>query len=177
MIDGTSSDDSTLDCEYTTGVEMKRRRGEAYTGKGHGTLRYELFTRAKRRIEASMASGHYCEVIALCESIIADRLESRLSFLRRENVGFETLGPLLTGLEKAETDSELLKLVAELRQWAKKRNRALHELVKIEDGVPHLSWDQRIELLQGDAQCGYELLKGLYNRVADLNPSHTDRVF
>lgn len=159
------------------GGAMNRVRGEAFTGKGHGTLRYQLFMRAKRQIESSMAAGHYCEVIALCESVIADRLESRLSFLTQHNVGFQTLGRLLPDLKQVETDEAISSLLEELDQWRTQRNRALHELVKVEDGIPHTSWEDRIERLGQDAQWGYDLLKKLYHRVADLNLLHSDRVF
>jgi hypothetical protein len=156
---------------------VNRLRGEAYAGRGHGRLRYELLVRAKQRIEACLSDGHYCEVIALCESVIGDRLESRLSYLTGDNVGFKTLGHLLLKLREAETDSQLRSLLEDLDIWRGRRNRALHELVKIEDGVPHTSWDDRIEALRQDAENGFELLRRLYHRVADLNPRHTDRVF
>jgi hypothetical protein len=156
---------------------MNRIRAEAFTGQGHGKLRYELFSSAKHRIESSMAHGYYCEVIALCESVIGDRLESRLSFLTQQNVGFKTLGRLLTNLRGCETDNIICDLVEEIDVWRDRRNRALHELVKIEDGVLHTSWKERLETLREDAERGYDLLRKIYNRVADLNPRHSDRVF
>ena len=77
----------------------ERLRGEAYTGKGYGTLRYRLFVRARKRIESSIRRGYFCEAIAICESVIGDRLESRLSYLSKKNIGFRNLGHLIINLK------------------------------------------------------------------------------
>ena len=42
-----------------------------------------------------MEHGFYCEAITLSESIIADRLDSRLSYLKQHNCGFRMLGELV----------------------------------------------------------------------------------
>ena len=72
-----------------------RSRGKAYAGKGYGTRRRLLFEAARDHIERSIEVGFFCEAIAVSESIIADRLESRLSWLTKQNVGFKTLGWLV----------------------------------------------------------------------------------
>ena len=68
----------------------KRPRGEASSGKGYGSLRYRLFKSAGPHIEKSIREGYYCEAITIIESVITDRLESRLSFLKQNNIGFQT---------------------------------------------------------------------------------------
>lgn len=154
-----------------------RKRAQAFTGKGYGSLRYQLFVAAKDRIEKSIKAGYFCEAIAISESVIGDRLESRYSYLKKENVGFKTLGSLIKGLENLETDGKMIQILEELNTWRNARNKALHELVKVEDGVPHTSWNDRMTQLKSDAESGYALLCSLYHRVADLNPLHSDRVF
>ena len=154
-----------------------RLRAEAYSGKGYGALRYHLFESARQHIEQSIKEGYYCEAIAIIESVITDRLESRISYLKDENVGFQNLGPAIKKLKACETDTKLISILADLDEWRKKRNSALHELVKIEDGKPMLQWSQRILSLSLSATEGYELLKQLYHRVADLNPLHISRAF
>jgi hypothetical protein len=161
-----------------------RRRGEAYSGKGYGTRRRLLFEAARDHIEHSIELGFFCEAIAVSESIIADRLESRLSWLTKQNVGFRTLGWLIKELRKCEVDSELAHLLGELDTWRKRRNGALHEMVKVADdgSVPDWKtrpsdWQIRMAELAMSARAGYELVKRLYHRVADLNPRHYDRVF
>jgi hypothetical protein len=157
--------------------KRKRLRGEAFTGQGYGRDRYLLFQQARERIERALKENYPCEAVAIIESIITDRLESRMSFLTKTSVGFETLGALIHGLEKKEVDPILRSLIPELDGWRKRRNVAIHELVKVEVGSSRLSWAERILQLQGTANAGYELLKAVYTRVAELNPSHTDRVF
>jgi hypothetical protein len=155
----------------------KRKRGNAFEGKGHGRLRRKLFEEARQRIETSIAAGYCCEAIAIIESVITDRLESRLNWLSGENHGFKTLGWLINNLRGSETDSALTDLLDDLDIWREQRNRAIHELVKVEDGKPPMSWSDRMAELATGARLGYELLKRLYHRVADLNPRHKSRVF
>ncbi|MFO0985538.1 MAG: hypothetical protein U1E76_28025 [Planctomycetota bacterium] len=161
-----------------------RRRGEAYNGKGYGTRRLLLFEAARDQIERSIELAFFCEAIAVSESIISDRLESRLSWLTKQNVGFKTLGWLIKELRKCESDTELTHLLGELDAWRERRNRALHEIVKVADDGPvpdwptrPSDWQVRMDELAVSARAGYELVKRLYHRVADLNPRHHDRVF
>ena len=154
-----------------------KKRAEAYKGKGYGKLRYMLYTSAKSRIEECIEHGYYGEAVTIIESVITDRLESRISFLKKENVGFGTLGHLIKEAKKVETDAELLDLFAELDNWREKRNTAVHELVKIEDGQELVDWDNRMKSVGDTAREGYGLLKLVYKRVADLNPKHIDRIF
>jgi hypothetical protein len=154
-----------------------RQRGEAYKGKGYGKLRFRLYSAAKERIEKCMELGFYGEAVIIIESVITDRLESRISFLQKENVGFRNLGPLIHEAKKVETDGKTLVLLDELDKWRENRNVAVHELVKIEEGLEPMGWTDRLVSIADTAKEGYRLLKLLYARVADLNPRHTDRVF
>jgi len=161
-----------------------RSRGEAHAGKGYGTRRLLLFEAARDHIERSIELGFFCEAIAISESILADRLESRLSWLTKQNAGFKTLGRLLKELRRCESDPELTHLLVELNDWRDRRNRALHEMVKVADDGPKpdwqtrpTDWEVRVAELKVTARTGYELVKRLYHRVADLNPRHPDRVF
>lgn len=154
-----------------------RPRGPAITGKGYGTQRRILFEHARTHIERSIAEGFFCEAIAIIESVISDRLESRVSYLTKSNVGFETLGYLLGELRRVESDSEMLAIALETDEWRKKRNGALHELVKVEANKPVYTWQDRMRDIAVSASEGYEILKRVYHRVAALNPKHLDRVF
>lgn len=154
-----------------------RRRGQAFEGQGYGTQRRILFEKARDHINKSISDGYFCEAISIIESIISDRLESRLSYLDKKNVGFWTLGKLIVSLLKLETDPELKEIIQQVDKWREKRNKALHEMVKVEADKPALTWEDRIIILRESAIEGYQLTKSLYNRVADLNPRHHDRVF
>lgn len=158
-------------------AKNQRIRVEAYSGQGYGTLRYNLFRSAEQHIEKSIQEGYFCEAIAIIESVITDRLESRLSYLKRTNVGFQNLGPAISSLPGCETDAGIIGILSDLDEWRKKRNTALHELVKIEAGKPKSEWVERIRSLSSTATEGYELLKKLYHGIADLNPLHVSRAF
>jgi hypothetical protein len=176
----------------------KRGRGQAYQRVGYGTRRLLLQAAARDHIERSIKEGFFCEVIAISESIISDRLESRLSWLAKDfpdqgndtgpnyqyAIGFWELGRLIKWLRVCETDSKLRELLDALDNWRKERNGALHEMVKVAaDGpVPDWKtqpsdWQRRLDKLAKSACVGYELVKRLYHQVADLNPWHHDRVF
>lgn len=157
----------------------KRIRGVAFSGKGYGRLRLHLFTHARYHIEQCINHNYHCEAIAVIESVITDRLESRLSYILGQEVGskevgFETLGRLIQSLRKKETDEELCSLLDTLDVWREKRNKAIHELVKIEEGKPHKRWEQRLQELQTTSREGYKILKQIYHRVAVLNPQLKD---
>ena len=158
-------------------AKNQRMRAEAYSGQGYGTLRYNLFKSAEKHIEKSIQEGYFCEAIAIIESVITDRLESWLSFLKQTNVGFQNLGPAIQSLQGCETDADIIGILSDLDKWRVKRNGALHELVKIEAGKPKSEWIERIQLLSSTATEGYELLKKLYHGVANLNPLHISRAF
>ena len=153
-----------------------RLRGEAGEGRGYGTQRRKLQEKARRHVERSIEAGFFCEAVAIIESIIADRLESRLSWLKRENSGFRTLGGLRE-LKQIETDKVLRVILDHVEAWAPRRNAALHEMVKVERECPEQSWEARLVQTERTARDGYEIAKHLYHRVADLNPRHLDRVF
>jgi hypothetical protein len=124
-----------------------------------------------------MREGFHCEAIAVIESVITDRLESRLSFLANENVGFQTLGRLIRELRARESDPILLSLMDDVNNWRQARNGAIHELTKVQADVLMKEWGERMQELAVSSAKGYSLLKRLYHRLADLNPRHTDRAF
>src|SRR5450759_2776676 len=122
----------------------ERLRAEAYSGKGFGALRRQLQEHARDRIKNSIRRRFFCEAIAITESAIADRLESRLSFLEGKNAGFMNLGPLLGRLGRCEDDVELKALLNEIDAWRRRRNEGLHELVKVEAVEEPRTWQQRM---------------------------------
>ena len=154
----------------------RRLRAEAGEGRGYGTQRRRLQEKARDQIERSIEMGFFCEAIAIIDSIITDRLESRLSWLQHDNSGFRTLGGFRE-LKQIETDKVLRDILDHVEAWAARRNAALHEMVKVERECPEQSWEERLVETERTARDGYEIAKHLYHRVADLNPRHPDRVF
>lgn len=158
-------------------LSKRKVRAPAWTGEGNGARRTSIFRHARRHIEQCISSGYNCEAIALIESVISDRLESRLSYLTKTDVGFKTLGYLLNELRQHEADPKMLEIAGELDKWRIRRNEALHELVKVEANKPFLPWEGRMKEIAKSATDGYVLLLRLYHQVADLHTRHPDRIF
>jgi hypothetical protein len=115
--------------------------------------RYELYKATFEWITKSIKEGFYLEAISLEESIIADRLESYLTWHTGSDFSFKTLGALQKTIGTHGGDNNLKSLVAkELDQWRQARNKAAHEMVKIEDGK-QVNWNDRV----GVAECWYEI--------------------
>lgn len=142
----------------------ERVRAIASDQPGVGDHRYRLYTIAWQRVCEASEAGYYLEAITLLESLIADRLESRASYLTGENEGFSNLGPLIRTFRKHETVQAFRDLIERLDSWRKKRNTALHEVVKLEHG-PLPSWEKQTASLPSIVQVGKDLLR----EFADLD--------
>jgi arginine deiminase len=130
--------------------------------------RYELYKATFEWITKSIKEGFYLEAISLEESVIADRLESYLSWHTRTDFSFKTLGTLQKAIATHGGDNNLKLLVAnELDQWRKARNKAAHEMVKIEDGK-QISWDDRMSLNKTIAEEGLELVRKIDREIRRL---------
>jgi hypothetical protein len=130
--------------------------------------RYKLYSSAWHRIHEAIDSRFFLEAISLTESLISDRLESRLSYLRGADFGFKTIGQLIDEASRIETDPELLDLITtELDSWRKARNKAAHEMVKIEAGQS-LSWEERLAHNESIAREGFRMLGLVGGRVNAL---------
>ncbi|WP_437276047.1 hypothetical protein WME90_33015 [Sorangium sp. So ce375] len=111
-----------------------------------GTNRFSLLRAAADKAAEAFKHGFYLEAITLVESLLATRLESRLAWVREIQgkslaVRFNTLGPLCTELlgENAAAAPDWHAFygpIQDIREWAKSRNVALHEMAKLieEDG-------------------------------------------
>lgn len=100
-----------------------------------GIDRYEIIKSAISRFNTAIEHSFFLEATALIESLICDRLESRIGELTHKSVEFGTLGDLLKKLNSIETDVELKNIMNNiLYQWACKRNVVIHQAAKIELG-------------------------------------------
>ena len=152
----------------TTENRARRTRALAIPGTEVGRRRQELYKGAYARINDAMAAGYYLEAIALTESLLSDRLESRASYLRGRDFGFRTLGDLIKEHRRIENDATLKTMVVgEVGQWAKARNTALHEIAKLAAGDAR-TWSERIAELAPTAKQGLALLRRLNEHVRKL---------
>lgn len=146
----------------------KRTRAIATPGSTIAKARAEMYKSAYSRITESSKAGFHLEAITIIESLIADRLESRLTFVLQRDFSFQHLGSLITKARQVETDPTLLGLVdQDLDKWRKSRNKALHEMAKIADGDTS-SWQDRVNGLVPIYEGGLKLLRTIDKQIKAL---------
>jgi hypothetical protein len=149
-------------------TKARKTRAVAVPGTHIGKERYQLYREAYSRINEARAQGFYLEAITIVESLVSDRLESRLSYLLNNDFSFKTLGDLIARSRAEETDGELRTLVGQdLDAWRVRRNKALHELAKIADGDT-AAWETRTAEFAKTARDGLETLRKIDKRVKQL---------
>jgi hypothetical protein len=74
-----------------------------------GKERYEIIKATISRYNTAIEHSFFLEATALMESLISDRLESRLGKLKEDSISFNTFGNLLQLLREVEKDPLLWK--------------------------------------------------------------------
>lgn len=121
-------------------------------------LKGSLITSALNRAERAISAGFYLEALALCDSLITDRI--RVIGAHSTSVPVETRG-VNDGLVKlGRADISILdtSLIDETRKWGKQRNAAIHGFSKLSEYEGH-SWAYRLKLAKIQAECGLGLAK------------------
>lgn len=122
-------------------ASMKKPHSKRLTG-GQGTdvakQRYDLYKLANEQLKAAYDAGFYIECVSICESIISDRIEARLQFLRRgtdKPSHIDSLGRLLKQVTDIEPEDqvELRDAYTSIREWGNARNETIHQFVKVTD--------------------------------------------
>lgn len=144
--------------------------------EGVGENRNELYQLAFSQFNKAMDEGFYLEAVSIIESVIADRMESRIGQLTGKDVEFGTLSKnrdVLNGSkkhEKIEFAQELIDLYNKIVSvWAGKRNEALHRIVKISTQEAK-DYDEFLEKAKETAVEGraiFNELKKLMNRKSN----------
>ncbi len=124
--------------------------------------RFEILKEVIARYNKSMKEGYYLEAITLCESLICDRLESRIGELTRRDPPFGMLGPLCTQLQKGlETDAALITIYDNINTlWREKRNKAIHQSAKISKAQPKV-WSDFLNDAKKAAKEGMKFFRAL----------------
>ena len=160
---------------------MKDVRKASSTGpkSAIGQERYKIYKGVWSAL--SHASKHACwiQVIALSESVIADRLEARLASLggqstasRKIRTASQSASVLLKGFSPAGEEEALL---ARVKSWSEDRNKAIHELAKVTDGDAK-SWNDRWSKAEAVAKEGEKLARDISKLVRTTNtPNGTKR--
>lgn len=147
-------------------------RAKNIRGSTVGTQRYHLYESAFQQINKARKQGFHIECIALLESILADRLEARRASLNPdepEKHTFSTLGNLTSKLKREDTNAEMQIVYGEIASWAKKRNRAIHEMVKLGAEESTNAWEERYSELEDTVAEGIKLAQLLSAKVKRLN--------
>lgn len=133
-----------------------------------GIDRYEIIKSAISRFNTAIEHSFFLEATALIESLICDRLESRIGELTDKSVEFGTLGDLLKKLNTIESDVELKYIMNNiLYKWAGKRNVVVHQAAKIELGKKK-DWNEYLRLAKLTAIEGRKAFDNYNNQLNKL---------
>lgn len=131
-----------------------------------------LYDKTMARIDEAMDSGFMIEAVALLESVIADRLESRYAYINQQEADKRTFRTLkqLTEPLKGKNSSESVEaksIYMRIESWAEQRNTVLHEFAKHADDS-RLTWDCKYARANTTAEHGLALFRELDNLVRRL---------
>ncbi|WP_228003172.1 hypothetical protein [Nocardia australiensis] len=114
---------------------------EKAVGPALGMRRVQRYAAAFDWVLHCIDRGCYLEAIAVLDSLISDRLASRVSYIRRQEPhGVPTVGTLCSWLlnghkknenPRVEHDPEFRAVIADIENWSKARNKAMHQTTKI----------------------------------------------
>ena len=127
------------------------------------------------RALAAMDKGYYVESILLWEALIANRLEILLNFMQESNVQFSNFDRLLERLETVvrlqrptEIEDYLEELIAQLHDWRRSKNAAMHSIARVQEGDTE-HWKDRYREAKKIAKAGRKLFDFADALAAPLN--------
>ena len=142
-------------------------------GSDVGKRRSDLYANAYRKIAEARAAGFYIECIAILESIICDRLESRRACLNPNDTSkhrFETLRTASKLIaEESSHDADIRRIYQDILDWSNRRNEAVHQIVKLASKDHTTSWARRYGALRRTVDRGEELARAISRKVEALN--------
>jgi hypothetical protein len=137
--------------------------------------RCDIIKSAISRFNIAIEHFFFLEATALIESLICDRLESRIGELTHKSVEFGTLGDLLKKLNIIETDVELKNIMNNvLYQWAGKRNIVIHQAAKIELGKKK-DWNDYLRLAESTAKEGRKAFDNYNKQLQKIRRQKTSK--
>jgi hypothetical protein len=117
---------------------MEKRYRDVGGHDGLGDRRYARYCGAFDWVEHCVEVGYFLEAIAVLDSIIWDRLSSRLGYLSGERVNDKnTLGSICKqlvgtpGKGGLERDASFQGAELQIQEWVNKRNDAVHATAKV----------------------------------------------
>jgi len=154
-----------MDDETQNNDGMTRKRWNEQSGK----IKYDLYKGAINKANKAIKNKFYIEAISIYESLISDRLESRLQFKNiNQPQNIKTVGRAAAALRNNESKTEqpiLYALYNEISTWAKDRNSAIHHLVKLSEEHELEKFNKRYKKYEKIALQGKDLFKKLKNEM------------
>ena len=133
-----------------------------------GQERYEIMKAAISRYNTAIEHSFFLEATALMESLISDRLESRLGELKKEQISFDTIGNLLNALRKIETDTVLKEIMnKQINMWCGERNKVIHQAAKIGLGKEK-DWKDFLKQAEKTAKDGRKIFDAYNKQIKKL---------
>lgn len=158
---------------------MNNRQRPTISNPQVGTARHRMYKDAIARYQDAMKNGFYIEAISLMESLISDRIESLLNAIAKtnntkENYSYRPLGNLVRAALNNKgivLPKAIIDILNEIKEWAKKRNAAIHEMAKLSDTNISISFSSKYEDLRSVAEEAYKLFREFDKALASYRKS------
>jgi len=146
--------------------KAKRQRPLAEKNNSVGVQRHERYKETIDRYNEAMNNGFYLEAITLMESLIADRLECAANYYDVKDHSYSTLGSLTNCFSsksvKEKVSSDFLNTIETIGKWKNGRNKALHEMAKLDADTQFEDDYKEAKLI---AKEGYDLFRKIDNLI------------
>ena len=134
---------------------------------GLGNDRYRRYVAAFDWTVHCVDKGYYLEAIAILDSLICDRLGSRLGYLKGKSIdSCWTSGKLcreLIGTDSTSTGSEndaaFRNVIRNIQNWVKRRNDSMHATAKVFRGASSNTFKAILQSHMQDAVDGIKCLQ------------------
>jgi hypothetical protein len=137
-----------------------------------GQERRGIYASAWMAIKHAADQKCWLEVIALSESIIADRLEARIAHIGKQSEESRKIRTASQSASHLLRDSSLplddRHMLESVKAWSKLRNASIHELAKVIDGSS-VNWEQRWLAAQDAATAGMKLARLISRSIKNKN--------
>lgn len=148
---------------------MKIRAKNTGPNSPVGQYRRETYEYCISQYDKAIDCGFYIEAVAITESLIADRLEARRSFLFpdvKDKQKFSGIGKLKDDLENDLNG--VVSTFGEIEKWMFKRGNAIHQIAKVEEG-DFSGWEEKYASIKETAESGFILFREIDGLVRKLN--------
>lgn len=156
-------------------MNNNRHRPTVFDNSQVGTARHNVYKGIIDCYHRAMEAGFYIEAIALMESLMSDRMESLLNdTMKTDKFSFKTIGYLANEALNNATiapNQVIVDIIERIREWAKKRNNAIHEMSKLLPDDINSPFSERYASLKEITEDGYKLFRELDKEISSSRKS------